>query len=519
MSKRARIIIAALVATIAVATVAVMVSLRSIEPRLQQWLVQSLSESLQGNVELGAVKLTWVPLRLHAEQLTVRHRGRTDVPPLLVVAKFTMDLQFTDLWSTTVDRAWVDGLEINIPPKDPDTGKRPLPRPSGGSDNRDDGDDGGGLFIRQLVATNTRLAVIPRQSGKNARVWDIFELDVRNIGNGTPSAFNATLLNPIPYGKIESSGDFGPWNSDDPGASPVRGLYTFAADLGTIEGLAGDLSARGDMNGTLDRIETHGETQTPNFKLTELDGTRLPLSTTYDAVVDGTNGDVALNSVDITLGKSRMKAKGLVDGTKGIKGKRVMVNVRSTATNLGEILQLISKAPKPVAEGVLTIDGAMDLVQGKQPVLQRLSIAGSVHAEHLTFSSAAVQDKIDDLSRRGQGKPRDLSIKHVPSRMRTTFSLDKGVFKYSNLTFAVRGATINVNGTHSLKTRAVDLGGEVLLSASMSNTLTGFKSWLLKPFDALLRKNGAGTRVVITVGGTQDEPKVDVEIGRTLRGR
>lgn len=518
MSKRARLIITALIAVLVVAAVMVAVSVRSLEPRLQAWLVNGLAESFESKVELDRVDLTWFPLRLQATNLVVRHHGRTDIPPLIAVQSFTMDLQVSDLWSSTVDRVWVDGLEINIPPKDADTGKRPLPKPGGGDSAAGD-DDGDGLVIRRLTATNTRLAVIPREFSKNARVWDIFELELLNLGNGEAVPFTAALINPIPYGTVDSSGHFGPWNADDPGSSAINGHYTFAADLGTIEGLGGELTARGDMRGTIEQISTAGETDVKNFMLTELDGTALPLRTTYDAVVDGTNGDVELKAVDITLGKSRLMARGLVDGTKGIKGKRVIVNVKSSATNLGEILQLISKARRPAAEGVLTIDAAMDLMQGKQPVLQRLSIAGSVNAEHLTFSSAAVQEKIDDLSRRGRGKPQDKSIRNVPSRMKTTFTLEKGVFRYSNLTFAVPGATINVNGTHSLRSRAVDLGGVVLLTASASQTMTGFRSWLLKPFDALFRRNGAGTRVVLTVGGTQDEPKVDVDFGRTLRGR
>ena len=48
--------------------------------------------------------------------------------------------------------------------------------------------------------------------------------------------------------------------------------------------------------------------------------------------------------------------------------------------------------------------------------------------------------------------------------------------------------------------------------------MTGYKSWLLKPFDPLFKKNGAGTRLVIRVEGTQDQPKVGLEIGKTLRG-
>jgi hypothetical protein len=52
VTKRSRIIIIALIAVIIVAGVGVAVSMRSIEPRLQEWLKASLSESLDGDVEL-----------------------------------------------------------------------------------------------------------------------------------------------------------------------------------------------------------------------------------------------------------------------------------------------------------------------------------------------------------------------------------------------------------------------------------------------------------------------------------
>ncbi len=88
------------------------------------------------------------------------------------------------------------------------------------------------------------------------------------------------------------------------------------------------------MKGTIERIETTGQTQTPNFRLTELDGNPLQLQTSYDAIVDGTKGDVELNQVTVDLGRSRFVAKGVVEGTKGVKGKRVVVNVRATMPTL-----------------------------------------------------------------------------------------------------------------------------------------------------------------------------------------
>ena len=516
MSRRTRIILFVTFGTIAVAALGTFLIARNLEPRLHQWTTARLSESLESEIQLGSVNLHWFPLQLRAHDLTVRHHGRTDVPPLLIVSSFTVDLQLADLWSSTIDRVTVDGLEVNIPPRDSATGKRPLPRPSSG---RSQGNNSTGLIVRHLIATNARLAVVPRESGKNAKVWDIFELDMKNLRGGEPATFTAALINPIPYGKIESSGRFGPWQSGEPGTSALSGKYTFAADLGTIDGLAGHLNAEGAMDGTIEQIATTGTTSTPDFRLTELDGIALPLNTSYKALVDGTKGDVELHTVDITLGRSQLKARGTVEGTKGVKGKRVVVSVSSTSTDLGELLRFVSKAANPAAQGTLIIDAAMDLPQGKQKVLERVLLEGTVRAERVRFTNDAVQDKIDLLSRKAQGRPNDESIDEVASRMATRFVLKNGVFAYQSLSFNVQGASIRLDGTHSLRSKAVDLSGIVLLNATVSQTQTGFKSWLLKPIDPLFRKNGAGTRLVIKVAGTQDQPKVGLEVGRTLRGR
>lgn len=521
MTKRTRVVLAVLLALIVAGTIGIAIGVRQLEPRLRQWVTSTLSDSLESDVELGSIRLNWVPLTLHAENLTVRHHGRTDVPPLLVVKSFSVDLRPTDLWSSTVEHVKVDGLEVNFPPKDPATGKRPLPRPgnNGGEEaEQADGDRSDGLVVKHLTATNTRMAIIPRESGKNPKVWDIIELEMRNLRGDEPATFTAALINPIPYGKIESSGTFGPWRADEPATSAIAGEYTFAADLATIDGLEGSLDAIGKMAGTIEQIATTGQTRTEKFRLTELDGNPMPLTTAYDAVVDGTKGDVELRQVNVQLGQSAFVAKGVVEGTKGIKGKRIVVNVKSSNANLGELLRFVSKSAEPPAYGRLLIDTAFDLPQGKEPVLRRLELEGSVRAERVTFTNDSVQDKIDELSRKAQGRPKDTSIDEVASRLQTKFSLRNGLLTYQGLQFTVQGADVRLNGTHSLRSKALKLAGEVRLQATVSQTMTGFKSWLLKPFDPLFKKRGAGTRLVIRVEGTQDQPKVGLEIGKTLRG-
>lgn len=513
MSRRLRFASGALVLVTTAAAAGLVITSRSLEPRLRDWVTGALSASLESDVTLGRVSLALYPLRLTARDLVIRHHGRTDIPPLIVVQSFIVDLKPFDLWGSTVEHVRVDGMEVHIPPKD-ETGKRPLPKTGDGGTG-----DGPSLVVRRFTATNTRLAIIPKTKNKNPKVWDIYELEMDDLGAEAPAPFRAALTNPIPYGKIESTGRFGPWVADEPGASALAGEYTFAADLGTIKGLHGQLDASGTMSGILEQIATRGETRTPDFKLTALAGTPLPLTTAYDALVDGTKGDVELKRVDIILGSSPLQARGVIEGTRGLKGKRVVLNITSTALNLAELLQLTSKAQPPMARGTVSVDAAFDLPQGEADVLDRLELEGSFKAERLRFADAGVQDKIDTLSRRGQGRPTDESIDNVASNVTSKFAFSKRALTYRGLAFTVQGASVTLDGTHRLGPRTLALEGEVLLKASASNTLTGFKRWLVKPFDSLLRKNGAGTRLVIRVEGTQDEPKVGLELGKTLRGQ
>lgn len=511
-----RVRIAALILGIVVLVtgIGIWLSLRQLEPRLRDWVTSTLSRSLEADVELGEVHLTWFPLRLTGRDLTIRHHGRTDVPPLLVISSFTVNMKPGELWGSTVRHVEVDGMEISIPPKDHATGKRPIPRPAPSGQS----DQGDPVVIERFTATNTRLVIVPRDDRKNPKVWDIYELAMEQITSTSAAPFRASLTNPSPEGKIEAKGTFGPWQSAEPGETPLTGEYTFAADLGTIDGLDGQLSAVGVMDGVLERITTRGETRTENFRLTELNGHSLPLTTSYDALVDGTKGDVELRSVNITLGKSRLHARGVVEGTKGVKGKRIVLNVKSKALDLSEFLRLVSKDGTPPADGTIVLDTAFDLPQGKATVLDRLAMEGSIAAERLKFRNSEVQEKIDTLSRRAQGRPNDYAIDDVASRVSSKFSLNNGVLTYHGLSFDVQGASVRLNGIHALKSRALDLHGEVLLNASASQTIGGVKGFLLKPFDPLFRKNGAGTRLVISVSGTQEKPQVKLDFGKTLRG-
>jgi hypothetical protein len=483
---------------------------RQLEARVHQTVVSKLSTALESTVELGAIRLSFFPLRFEADALTVRHHGRVDVPPLLVIQSLSVDLNLVDLWNQVVDRVALDGMELNIPPRPEGGGPRvPMNRPrTGGAPD---------VVIRHLTATNSRIAIIPREADKSPRVWDLFALDVRDIATNAPAAFTASVTNPIPTGNIEISGSFGPWQSPTPGSTPLSGTYTFAADLGTIRGIEGHLDAKGTMGGVFDQITTQGDTVTERFRIPRLDSAGVLLTTHYDAIVDGTKGDVELTSVDIGLGQSKMHASGVVHGTKGISGKRVTLKVTSDAMDLADLLTFLTNTNPPTARGTLQMDADFDLPRGEGDVLDRLALAGSFRADELLFTSHDIQGQIDRLSRTGQGRPKDTSIDDAASRVGGTFALTEGILTFKPLTFDVRGASVRVAGTYSLDSRVMNLAGQVRLTATASQTQTGFKSWLLRPFDPLFRDKTAGTLLAIRVRGTAGKPDIGLDLRRTLK--
>src|SRR2546423_15634837 len=115
---------------------------------------------------------------------------------------------------------------------------------------------------------------------------------------------------PCRPGEIESHGYFGPWNSQDPGATPVSGTYKFdRANLAVFAGIAGILASPDNFHGALNQIETNGTVDVPNFKVTRA-ARSVPLQATYHAFVNSFNGDVRLENVNTLVAKTELLARG-----------------------------------------------------------------------------------------------------------------------------------------------------------------------------------------------------------------
>jgi hypothetical protein len=309
--------------------------------------------------------------------------------------------------------------------------------------------------------------------------------------------FKAELTNPIPKGSIETSGTFGPWQREDPGATPLAGHYTFGrADLDTIKGIGGILDSTGDFSGQLN----------------------IPLNTKFEAVVDGTDGDTYLNDVSATLLETSISARGAITGTKGVKGRTVKLDVRIGDGRIEHLLRLSVKGEKPLMVGDVGLHTDFLLPPGEADVIERLNLAGEFDLESARFTDRGVQAKISGMSQRAKGNPGAPPGDNVMSDLKGRFRLKGGVLSLSNLTFAIPGATVRLDGTYGLQSEALEFDGTLRMQATISEAAGGgMKSVFLKLVDPLFRERNAGAVVPIKVRGTRKEPKFGLDVGRVFK--
>jgi hypothetical protein len=495
---------------------------------LRRRIVATLSDRLNSNVELDDLSLRVLPaLHVEGQALAIRQREHPSQPPLIAIKSFTVDADLVGLWRKHVRHVGVAGLVISIPPNgDDDEKKRSDGRPHrlhGGSNApaspRTPAEAQPVFAEREVVidtldANGAQLVIIPREKSKAPRVWAIHTLRMHAVGATATSAYEATLTNGVPPGEIVTAGDFGPWRRDDPGSTPLDGSFTFdKADLSVFKGIGGTLSSRGSFIGSLGWIDVHGETDTPNFVI-NVGGHAFPLHTKYHTIVDGTNGDTRLEQIDATFLKSSLVAKGAVlDGAPG-QGRTVSLDVQMTKSRVEDVMLMAVKTPKPPMVGALKLTTKFLLPPGETDVVDRLRLNGRFDIAAAKFTNDAVQQRIVELSRRGLGQPNDQSPGQVASDFRGRFVLGDGRLDLPDLAFAVPGAQVRLGGHYALKQEAIDFKGNLLLDAKVSQTVTGYKSLLLRIVDPLFAKPGGGSSIPIKIEGTRSDPRFGLDRDR-----
>ena len=472
-------------------------------PFTREDMIKRLEQASSTRVEMRGFRSTFFPYPgCIAEEVTFRPIAPAKEPklldPVIVIRRLTIESTFLGLFSKPgrIRSIVADGLRIHVP--------------AGGADlHSAAGAKSDSVMIEELSAENALLELASSRDGGKPVVFQIHRMVFRNLGGGNRIPYQVSLHLPTPPGEVQSSGWLGPWK-DEGGtvrSTPISGTYVLQrADLGVFKSIRGEVSSRGEFSGNLTSINVAGNTDSPQFEVTE-SRHRFHLATQFRGVVDLKNGDVTLPVVQARIGNTSFAANASVAG----KPKTVTLNVTQGKGEIQDLILLFSDAPASPITGPVSFQTKILLPAEHRPFKQRVQLTGNFVIDPAKFTSAESQAGIDQLSERANGK-KDKEKDHdadddaagfdrVHTRLDGQVALRNGVATFSRISFAVPGAQGDMNGTYSLLNKRVNLSGKMRMNATVSQATTGAKSFFLKVVDPFYKKKHVGAEVPIAMTG------------------
>jgi len=219
-------------------------------PFTRKEVTKAVGEATAQSVQIRTFRKTYFPPGCVAEDLTLMHGKHR----LGVIRKLEIRGSYLGMISSPkrIPEVRITGMRLLIPRKDGDgQGGSEIPLASGKG--------GKPIAISKIVADGALLEFESKEPDGKPYLLKIEKLGILGVGTGQPWSYRTTLVNSEPPGVIRSQGKFGPWNSAEPLRTLVQGNFTYDdVDLGVFDGISGRLSAKGQFQGTLGRIEASG---------------------------------------------------------------------------------------------------------------------------------------------------------------------------------------------------------------------------------------------------------------------
>jgi hypothetical protein len=486
-------------------------------PFSRQRVIANLQDDFHGTVTVAQFRTTMFP---HpgcvAEGIElVRPGGPSGSPPFASAQKLIIRAHYWDfvLRPGYVSHIEVQGLQIHIPPRGT---MLATSRDQSPSTTR----------VGEVIANNAVLEVA-RKSAKPLR-FEIHKLTLNSVSHKDGFSYDVSFLNALPPGEIQSRGHFGPWNSDDPGQTPVSGTYKFErAYLGVFQGIDGVMTSHDNFGGTLAKMEAHGSVGIPDFKIRQA-ARSSPIDSRFDAFVNGLNGDVHLEHVETVIVKTNVLAKGRVGEESSPRGKITSLDLNVSQGRIQDVLRLFIKEPRSPIVGTISFRAHVTIPPERRPFEQEVELVGDFGIDESHFTKPETQKKVNNLSERAEGKKTEEKEKQqkkaeedadaddperVVSDLRGHVVLKNGVATFTNISFSVPGATAYMHGAFNLVNQKIDFHGVLKTQAEFSKVGGGgIKSVLLKPFDAIFKKKPKGAEIPVKMTGTYSHPEPGLEI-------
>jgi hypothetical protein len=368
------------------------------------------------------------------------------------------------------------------------------------------------LTIGEIVANGAAVEFASRDPEKHPLRFDVLEASLKNVGWGGPLTYRMKVHNPEPPGEVTLSGKFGVWKKGSAGETPISGEYIFEdADLGVYHGIAGKLFSTGKFEGTLNHIDISGTTDTPDF---EVKTGRHPvrLKTEFSAYVDATRGDTFLKRVNADFWKTHVVAEGSIAKSGNGKGKTAIIDFSSGSARIEDLLRLFVKANRPPMSGSVTLRARTEIPPGKEPFLKKVKLRGSFGIAAGTFTKPSTQEGVNKLSAGARGEKDAADPETVLTDLSGQVDLQGGIARFTDLSFAVPGASARMHGTYDLIDHKIDLHGQMQVDSKISNTTSGAKAFLLKAIEPFFKHKKKGEIVPVRISGTYEHPEFGLDL-------
>jgi hypothetical protein len=476
-------------------------------PFTEKSISQALEAASGRTVQIRTFSKTYFPPGCIAEGIHfLRHKHPAE-PPIITVEKLVVEGSIAGMLTSPkgLSAVRVVGMRMVVPPKTADEASAKVPLNSGSG--------GKGLAISKITADSVMLEFLPEDRGKESYLLKIDRLGITDVGPGTRMSYRATLTNTEPPGVIQSEGKFGPWSPNDVGATPISGSFTYDnIDLSIFKSISGTGHARGQFAGPLAQVQTHGNIDVSGFHVDGSDHS-VQLAATFDATVNGTNGDVSLTPVVASFRGTRIDVRGSVAGHEGEKGKTADFDVAVTKGRVDDLLYLFTK-DAPGMSGDVTLNGKFLWPPGSRKFLEKIRLDLAFGMGGSRFTNPNTQGSIDHLSESAGGeskKVQNQDPRAVLSELRGNMQVRNGISAISNASFDVPGAHATVHGTYNLLNQRVDLQGTLDTKGNLADATTGFKALVVKAITPLFKKEKSVRIVPFRITGAYGNTSVGID--------
>ncbi len=481
-------------------------------PFTRDAVLNALQQQSASQVEIATFHRTYFP---HpgcvAERLSFQ-RGQAKIP-LITLRRLTIMSSYAGLLTNRISLIRAEGLRLTVAPQTVSSSSPGGTYPAINS----------GLKIGEIIADGAVVEVAPSGPGKQALVFTARKLALHSVADHSPLQFDAVVQLPEPPAILHIAGKFGPWAAGQGGQTPLSGSYQLQdANLGAFSGLSGVLSSSGTFNGVMQHLTLDGTTDVPDFAL-KRSGHAVHLATRFHALVNGMNGDVALDPVVAHSGKTTVVFIGDISGGATSPGKTATLQMSSDQATIQDLMWIFIRDKQPPMLGNIKFSAKATLPPGDRPFLDKLRLNGDFGIAGGKYTNPETQKEIDVMSARARGKADEVEDENdrrgdnsydpgrVISDLKGQVAVRDGIARFSNTSFDVPGAAAEGGGTYNLHSERVNMHGTVQMEAKLSQATTGVKSFLLKLVQPFVhKKKQQGSTVLVKLAGTYHKPTFTV---------